>query len=130
MRFQTAAIIALLASAPAAGAHDARRDGAQRLVVGSGEERVVLGERPQVPAGADQRVARGEAPQNVDGSDFAYGTVQLGYGFKQLRKDRRGEFSLTADIGQSYYGGEEYNSYFRTSIGQSYYLDPQNLYWQ
>lgn len=72
------------------------------------------------------RVARGEAPQNVDGSDFAYGTVQLGYGFKQLRKDRRGEFSLTADIGQSYYGGEEYNSYFPTSIGQSYYLDPQN----
>jgi len=68
------------------------------------------------------RIARGEEPANITGNDFAYGTVQIGYGFKKLREDRRGEFHLTADIGQSFYGGVRYNSYLRTAIGQSYYL--------
>tara|TARA_R110000850_G_scaffold32535_13_gene89681 strand:+ start:1427 stop:2875 length:1449 start_codon:yes stop_codon:yes gene_type:complete len=74
------------------------------------------------------RIARGEAPANVEGSDFAYGTVQIGYGFKKLREDRRGEFRLTADIGQSFYGGVRYNSYLRTNIGQSYYLTPKSKF--
>lgn len=68
-----------------------------------------------------EREARGEAPLDITGSDFAYGTVQLGYGYKRLRADRRGEFSLTADIGQSFYGGSRYNSYLRTSLNQSYF---------
>jgi tetratricopeptide (TPR) repeat protein len=72
------------------------------------------------------RVARGEAPADVSGKDFAYGTVQLGYGYKQLRADRRGEFSLSADIGQSFYGGARYQRYLRAGIGQSYYLDAKN----
>lgn len=70
-----------------------------------------------------ERVARGDEARNITGSDFSYGTVQLGYGFKQLRKDRRGEFSLSADIGQSFYGGERYNRYLRTRMGQTYYKD-------
>mgnify|MGYP005992587435 FL=1 len=69
------------------------------------------------------RVARGEAPLEVSGGDFAYGTVQLGYGYKQLRADRRGEFSLTADIGQSFYGGARYQRYLRAGVGQSYYIN-------
>jgi hypothetical protein len=67
-----------------------------------------------------ERVARGEASQQITGSDFSYGTVKLGYGYKRLRKDRRGEFSLNADIGQSFYGGVRYNSFLRASIGQTY----------
>lgn len=70
-----------------------------------------------------ERVATGGDPLNVKGSDFAYGVVQLGYGYKKLRKDRRGEFSLSADLGQSFYGGSRYNSYLRTTLGQSYYLN-------
>lgn len=68
-----------------------------------------------------ERVDRGEPSERITGSDFSYGTVQLGYGFKQLRADKRGEFSLSADIGQSFYGGARYNSFLRASIGQTYH---------
>ena len=70
------------------------------------------------------RVARGEQAQNITGSNYAYGTVQLGYDFKRLREDRRGEFSLMADLGQSFYDGARFNSYFRTGLGQSYHINP------
>jgi len=69
----------------------------------------------------EARAARGEAPRGITGSDFAYGTVQIGYGFRQLRADNRGEFSLSADIGQSFYGGSRYNRYLRGTLGQSYF---------
>lgn len=74
------------------------------------------------------RVARGEDPLNITGSDYAYGTVQLGYGFKKLRADRRGEFSLTADLGQSFYGGARYNQFLRAGLGQSYFANRQTKY--
>lgn len=63
---------------------------------------------------------------DISGSDFAYGVLQIGYGFKKLREDRRGEFRLTADLGQSFYGGVRYNRYLRTAIGQSYYLSAKS----
>jgi hypothetical protein len=66
-------------------------------------------------------IAQGRAPRDISGSDYAYGTVQLGYGYKRLRTDKRGEFSATADLGQSFYGGARYNTYLRAGIGQSYY---------
>ncbi|MBB3993541.1 hypothetical protein GGR95_001172 [Sulfitobacter undariae] len=72
------------------------------------------------------RIGRGQSPLGLEGSDFAFGTVQLGYGFKKMREDQRGEFSATADIGQSFYGGARYNSFLRASVGQSYYLNPQS----
>ncbi len=68
-----------------------------------------------------ERVIRGEPAGGITGSDFAYGTVQLGYGFRQLRQDRRGEFSAVADVGQTFYGGARYNSFLRAQLGQSYY---------
>ena len=67
-----------------------------------------------------ERTARGEPAQNIEGSDFSYGTVKLGYGYKQLRADRRGEFSFNADLGQTFYGGKRYNSFLQASIGQTY----------
>ncbi|WP_298861247.1 hypothetical protein [uncultured Sulfitobacter sp.] len=75
-----------------------------------------------------ERVAQGQEPSDITGSDFSYGTVQVGYGYKQLRKDQRGEFSFTADVGQSFYGGDEYNSFLRTSISQSYYASRTTKY--
>ncbi|UOA26430.1 surface lipoprotein assembly modifier [Pseudosulfitobacter sp. DSM 107133] len=69
------------------------------------------------------RVAAGNDPLDISGSDYAYGTLRLGYGFKQLRADRRGEFSLTADLGQTFLAGARYNSFLRGNVGQSYYVD-------
>ncbi|WP_299415126.1 surface lipoprotein assembly modifier [uncultured Sulfitobacter sp.] len=74
------------------------------------------------------RVARGEEANNLTGSDFAYGTLELGYGYKQLRADKRGEFSLSADLGQSFYGGERYNRYLRARVGQTYYANQTTKY--
>ncbi|WP_299561138.1 surface lipoprotein assembly modifier [uncultured Sulfitobacter sp.] len=79
--------------------------------------------RDDLDAQDAERIADGSAPLNVSGGDFAYGTLRLGYGYKQLRKDGRGEFSLTADLGQSFYGGSRYNSFVRAGIGQTYYTD-------
>ncbi|MEH6830367.1 MAG: hypothetical protein V7661_05935 [Sulfitobacter sp.] len=67
-----------------------------------------------------ERTTRGEPARNVEGSDFSYGTLKLGYGYKQLRADRRGEFSFNADLGQTFYGGKRYNSFLQASIGQTY----------
>ncbi|MEP1768618.1 MAG: surface lipoprotein assembly modifier [Sulfitobacter sp.] len=75
-----------------------------------------------------ERIARGEDPRNIKGSDFSYGTVQLGYGFKKLRADKRGEFSLTADVGQSFYGGSRYNHFFQARAGQSYHKDAKSKF--
>lgn len=66
------------------------------------------------------RVASGEQSRDITGSDFAYGNVQLGYTYKRLRADKRGEFSFNTDLGQSFYGGVRYNSFVRASIGQTY----------
>lgn len=71
-----------------------------------------------------ERIAQDQPSQRVTGSDFAYGSVQLGYGYKRLRADNRGEFSLRADLGQSFYGGARYNSFVRASIGQTYITSP------
>lgn len=68
------------------------------------------------------RIANGQEPLDITGSDFSYATVQLGYGYRRLRADRRGEFSLTADLGQSFYGGDKLNTYLRASLGQSYFV--------
>jgi len=86
--------------------------------------RIGLAYRTYHLSGSAKRDLAADDAADIKGSDFAYGTVQLGYGFKQLRQDRRGEFSLSADIGQSFYGGVRYNRFLRTAISQSYYLDP------
>ncbi len=69
------------------------------------------------------RIANGDVPLGISGNDYAYGTVRLGYGYKRLRTDRRGEFGLTADLGQTFYGGARYNSFLRANIGQTYYTN-------
>jgi tetratricopeptide (TPR) repeat protein len=77
--------------------------------------------RDDLAAENAERLGRGEDVRDISGRDFAYGTVQIGYGFKQLRQDRRGEFSAAVDIGQSFYGGARYNSFLRAQMGQSYF---------
>nr|WP_245514087.1 surface lipoprotein assembly modifier [Antarcticimicrobium luteum] len=56
------------------------------------------------------------------GSDFAFATYSLGYGHRGLNLDRRGEYRVVADAGQSFYGGAEYARFARLSAGQSYRL--------
>ncbi|MEX5563348.1 surface lipoprotein assembly modifier [Pseudophaeobacter sp. 1A16562] len=66
--------------------------------------------------------AKAQAP-GAEGSDFAFATYQMGYGLRGINLDRRGEFRVAADLGQSWYGGEEYARFLRLSAGQSYKLD-------
>ncbi len=63
---------------------------------------------------------------DAKGSDYAFGTASIGYGFKQLRADRRGELDLGLELGQLFYAGSRYSSYLRASAAQSYYLSPRN----
>ena len=59
---------------------------------------------------------------DASGSDYAFGAVSLGYTFKQLRKDGRGELNAGAEIGQLFYDGARYSSYLRATAEQSYYV--------
>ncbi|WP_171048919.1 surface lipoprotein assembly modifier [Sulfitobacter sp. BSw21498] len=68
--------------------------------------------------------AKADAPM-VDGGDFAFGTVMLGYGFRQINLDARGEFQSSAQLGQSWYGGAEYASRLRAGVSQSYQIAPR-----
>jgi hypothetical protein len=60
---------------------------------------------------------------DVSGSDFAFGHVSLGYGFRQINFDRRGEFSFDAEAGQSWFGGNRYSAYLRFSGQQSLVIE-------
>lgn len=65
--------------------------------------------------------AKAQAP-GAEGNDFAFTSYQIGYGLKGINLDRRGEFRFAVDLGQSWYGGEEYARFLRLSAGQSYKL--------
>lgn len=60
------------------------------------------------------------------GSDFTFATYSLGYGQRGLNFDRRGEYRVVVDAGQSFYGGDEYARFARISAGQSYRLASGN----
>ena len=66
--------------------------------------------------------AKAQAPR-AEGNDFAFTSYQVGYGLKGINLDRRGEFRVAVDLGQSWYGGEEYARFLRLSAGQSYKLE-------
>ncbi len=66
--------------------------------------------------------AKAQAP-DAKGNDFAFSTYQIGYTVKTMNFDRRGELQLAADLGQSWYGGDEYARFMRFSAGQSYRLE-------
>ena len=65
--------------------------------------------------------AKAQAP-GAEGNDFAFTSYQIGYGLKGINLDQRGEFRFAVDVGQSWYGGEEYARFLRVSAGQSYKL--------
>ena len=56
---------------------------------------------------------------SISGSDFAFGSLALGYGYRRLNIDRRGEFAFDLEGGQSWYGGARYASYLRAQTQQS-----------
>ena len=63
--------------------------------------------------------ARAMAP-DVSGSDFAFGTVGLGYGYRRLTGKGRGELVAGVDLGQSWYGGARYAAWLRGSLAHSW----------
>ncbi|MFV0512467.1 MAG: tetratricopeptide repeat protein [Jhaorihella sp.] len=58
------------------------------------------------------------------GSDFAFASYTFGYATRGLNLEDRGEYTFTADLGQSWYSGNEYARFGRLSVGQSYFLTP------
>lgn len=58
----------------------------------------------------------------AEGNDFAFASYTFGYGHRGINFDRRGEYRLLVDLGQSWYGGDEYARFARLSVGQSYIL--------
>ncbi|MAM00341.1 MAG: hypothetical protein CL583_18025 [Alteromonadaceae bacterium] len=56
---------------------------------------------------------------DASGSDFAFGTASLGYGYRRINFDRKGEFFVDVEAAQSWYGGNRYASYKRVSVAQS-----------
>lgn len=65
--------------------------------------------------------AKAIAP-DATGSDFDYASYSLGYSYRGLNWDDRGEYRLFTDLGQVWYGGEEYLRLYRIGGGQSYRL--------
>lgn len=65
----------------------------------------------------------GEGPREIKGGDFAYGSLSFGYGYRQMNMDRRGEFSMDAEAGQTWYGGNRYASFLRLQSQQSVILE-------
>lgn len=64
----------------------------------------------------------------ISGSDFAYGTVSLGYGYRQINMERKGEFAFDTEIGQSWYAGSRYASFFRLSGQQTIAANARQRY--
>ena len=67
-----------------------------------------------------------ESAPGTEGNDFDFAIYSAGYAFRQINFDRRGEFRATADLGQTWYGGEEYTRFFRLGGAQSYRLGRGN----
>ena len=68
--------------------------------------------------------ARATAP-GVSGGDFAFGSASIGYGFRSLSADHRREFTLDAELGQSWYAGARYASFLRLGAAQSMKITPR-----
>ena len=62
---------------------------------------------------------------SVKGSDFAFGSLSAGYGYRILNLDRTGELALDIEAGQTWYGGSRYASFLRGQAQQTWALDAQ-----
>jgi hypothetical protein len=67
------------------------------------------------------------APE-ASGSDFAFGTASLGYGYKRINLAHKGELSADVEAVQSWYGGDRYASYGRARIAQSVNVSRQQRF--
>jgi tetratricopeptide (TPR) repeat protein len=65
--------------------------------------------------------AKSIAP-DAKSSDFSFASYFVGYGHRGFNFSNRGEYAFRTDIGQSWYGGEEYARFIRANIIQSYAL--------
>ncbi|MEM7520506.1 MAG: surface lipoprotein assembly modifier [Pseudomonadota bacterium] len=61
--------------------------------------------------------------ESVRGSDFAFGTAAVGYGYRRINMERKGEFAADLEGGQTWYGGARYGSYLRGQAQQTLTID-------
>ena len=64
----------------------------------------------------------------IKGSDFAFGSLAFGYGYRRLNLDRKGEFALDVEGGQTWYGGSRYASYLRSQAQQTWRTSAQRQF--
>lgn len=64
----------------------------------------------------------------IKGSDFAFGTLAAGYGFRTLNLDKKGEFALDVEGGQTWYSGARYASYLRLQGQQTWQTSTQTKF--
>jgi tetratricopeptide (TPR) repeat protein len=62
---------------------------------------------------------------DVSGSDFAFGSASVGYGYRRFVMDKKGEFAADIEAGQSWYGGNRYASFLRGQAQQTLHLSPR-----
>ena len=65
---------------------------------------------------------------DIDGSDFAFGALSFGYGFRSMSDDRKREFAADIEAGQTWYGGARYASYLRAQAQQTWKDGPARQY--
>ena len=58
-----------------------------------------------------------------EGKDFAYGYYEFGYSQRGKNFDHRGEYSLSTQIGQTWYDAQPYTQYLQLNGGQRYKLN-------
>ena len=58
--------------------------------------------------------------ESIKGSDFAFGSLAAGYGYKRINLEQKGEFALDVEAGQTWYGGSRYAAYLRGQAQQTW----------
>ena len=59
----------------------------------------------------------------LKGSDFAFGSLSFGYGYRHMNLDHTGELALDLEAGQTWYGGSRYASFLRGQAQQTWAVD-------
>ncbi|MEW9918877.1 hypothetical protein AB2B41_04650 [Marimonas sp. MJW-29] len=68
------------------------------------------------------------ADDSITGSDFAFGALAAGYGYRRLNLERKGEFAFDVEGGQTWYSGSRYASYLRGQAQQSWQVSPSQKF--
>ena len=64
----------------------------------------------------------------IKGSDFAFGSLSLGYGYRTMNLEHLGELALDLEGGQTWYGGSRYASFLRAQAQQTWAVNARTKF--